>query len=40
MAPTRWIGVATELMWFGGGGILGLLGRVRERERERERDRV
>ena len=40
MAVTRWIGVATELMWFGGGGgILGLRGRVRERERERARER-
>ena len=30
----RWIRVAIELTWFGGGGILGLRGKVRERERE------
>ena len=30
----RWIKVAIELTWFGGGEILGLRGRVRERERE------
>ena len=36
VAVTRWIGVAIKLTWFGGGGILGLWGRVRARERERE----